>query len=282
MKNRSGLVKIFSILAAIFVVAIIMLAMIGGVAVSDVRVGATDLLRRVRNVPSQPSPSGYGPAIQLARPDKTWHAPDEWLLEAGMRCGDAPMVIPTDGFVGILRGDLPTGVVEHSGLDIFGPPEGEAVVPVVAANDGYLTRKADWHSTVIIRHPEFSRDVPADGPDDVLGTTLWTYYTHMASADGERSFVVPEFPAGTHDVFVLAGSLVGYQGTWSDDPARPIGLHLHFSIVSSSSESTFADERLVENTWDPLPFLGLAMNEEGGIVCGPEHSTITRPNSPDR
>ena len=73
----------------------------------------------------------------------------------------------------------------HTGLDIFGDGA-PGTVPVYAAYDGYLTRLPDWKSTVIIRH------------DDPLqpGRTIWTYYTHMASQDGEILVCRRRFPTG--------------------------------------------------------------------------------------
>lgn len=44
----------------------------------------------------------------------------------------------------------------------------------------------------------------------------------MADANG-NSFVSPEFPPGTREVFVEAGTFLGYQGNYSGDPASPGG-----------------------------------------------------------
>ena len=98
---------------------------------------------------------------------------------------------------------------------ISSPGQSRASPPVYAVYDGYLTRQSDWTSTVIIRHPE-----------DPLhpGKQVWTYYTHMATKEGEP-FVSEKFPPGTREVFVPAGTLLGYQGNFSGDPVNPTGLH---------------------------------------------------------
>lgn len=170
----------------------------------------------------------------------------DWAITAGERCGDAPFVMPTDGIIGFLWGDSFRFGHAHQGLDIFGPPELNQA-PVVAAYDGYLTRLSDWRSAVIIRHP-----------DDPLqdGRQIWTYYSHMADPDG-NSFIASEFPPGTTEVFVTAGTLLGYQGNYSGDPSSPTGIHLHFSIVLDDGFGNFRNELEIRNTLDPLPYLGI-------------------------
>ncbi|GAP62470.1 hypothetical protein ARMA_0893 [Ardenticatena maritima] len=173
---------------------------------------------------------------------------NQFAVHAGMRCGDAPMRIPTDGLIVFGWGDSFRPGHRHTGFDIFGPGDEEGVVPVVAAYDGYLTRESTWRSAVIIRH----ENVPG-APTPVI----WTYYAHMASSDGETSFIAPAFPPGTHERFVEAGTLLGYQGRWSGNPRQPTGLHLHFSVVKSTPNGGYANETILENTYDPAPFLGV-------------------------
>src|SRR5690606_10798710 len=124
--------------------------------------------------------------------------------------------------------------------------------PVVAAYAGYLTRLPDWKSTVIIRIP-----------DDPLqpGRQIWTYYTHMADAHG-NDYISPEFPPGTTERFVEAGTLLGYQGNYSGNPADPVGMHLHFSVVRDDGRGRFMNELLIENTLDPSPYLGVRGSEQ--------------------
>ena len=174
----------------------------------------------------------------------------DYILQPGQRCGDAPFAFPTTGVVFGMWDQSYRPGHRHSGLDIFpGTEPGET--PVYAAYDGYLTRQADWISTVIIRIPE-----------DPLtpGRQIWTYYTHMASEEGE-SFIVPDFPAGTHEVFVQAGTLLGYQGNYSGDPVNPTGLHLHFSIVKDDGQGGYLNELEIENTYDPSPYFNLPFNQ---------------------
>jgi len=186
-----------------------------------------------------------------------------WAVRAGERCGEAPFVMPTDGLIGFVWGDSFRPGHSHQGLDIFGPtgPNGLGQTPVVAAYDGYLTRLPEWRSAVIQR-------VPSDPLQP--GRTIWLYYTHMADADG-TSYIQKEFPPGVQDVFVPAGTLLGYQGNFSADPNNPVGMHLHFSIVLDDGTGKFRNELEIANTLDPSPYLGLEVNAArvGGLppVC---------------
>ena len=91
----------------------------------------------------------------------------------------------------------------------------------------------------------------------------------MADAQG-NSFIVPEFPPGTNEVFVRAGTLLGYQGNYSGDPNSPTGIHLHFSIVLDDGNGTYKNELDIRNTLDPLPYLGIETGQIGDIpVCTP-------------
>ena len=137
----------------------------------------------------------------------------------------------------------------HAGLDIFAGTE-VGVTPVVAAYAGYLTRKSDCKSSVIIRVP-----------DDPLqsGRQIWVYYTHMADPQG-NSFISSEFPMGTQEVFIEAGTLLGYQGDYSGDPTNPVGVHLHISIVKDDGFGNFTNELEIKNTYNPTPYFGLPLN----------------------
>lgn len=172
-----------------------------------------------------------------------------WRMRAGEICDGAPFQMPTDGYIGFLWGDSFRVGHHHQGIDIFGGGEA-GVTPVYAAYPGYLTRQSDWKSTVIIRIP-----------DDPLqpGRQIWTYYTHMAGPDGE-SYIAPDFPPGTREIFVAAGRLLGYQGNYSGDPNNPVGVHLHFSIVKDDGQGNYLNELEIDNTLDPSPYLGLPLN----------------------
>lgn len=166
-------------------------------------------------------------------------------------CTGAPFLLPSDGLIGLLWRD-PAGPYNifrrHTGLDIFGDGN-RGTVPVYAAYEGYLYRQPDWVSTVIIKH-----DDPLQ-PD----RTIWTYYTHMASRDGNSSFISADFPPGTDGVWVEQGDLLGYQGEYNGSGV-PIGLHVHFSIVTSEADGTYKNEAQVENTLDPSPYLGMPLD----------------------
>jgi murein DD-endopeptidase MepM/ murein hydrolase activator NlpD len=173
----------------------------------------------------------------------------DWMVRAGERCGDAPFILPTDGFIGYLWDDSFRVGHRHQGIDIFGGTD-VGVTPVLAAYPGYLSRLEDWKSSVIVRVPE-----------DPLnkGRQIWVYYTHMAGPSGD-STISPEFPAGVEEVYVEAGTLLGYQGNYSGDPGNPVGVHLHFSIVLDDGSGRFLNELQIENTLDPSPYLGLPLN----------------------
>ncbi|NWF63183.1 MAG: hypothetical protein HXY38_02655 [Chloroflexi bacterium] len=173
----------------------------------------------------------------------------EYWMSSGVLCGDAPFMFPTNGLVGFIWDDSFRPGHRHSGLDIFsGTAPG--VTPIAAAYPGYLTRQPDWVSTVIIRVPQDPLE-PA--------RQIWVYYTHMADANG-NSFVAPEFPQGTSEVFVEAGTFLGYQGNYSGDPNSPVGVHLHISIVKDDGFGNFLNELDIENTYDPSPYFGMPLN----------------------
>jgi peptidoglycan LD-endopeptidase LytH len=204
--------------------------------------------------------AAIGTAIYLYRPNaarlvsfRQWirnpaSRPD-WKLNAGSQCGSAPFLFPTDGFVGFLWGDSFRPGHTHQGIDIFGGTD-VGSTQVVAAYPGYLSRLPDWKSTVIVR-------VPSDplNPDK----QIWLYYTHMADQFG-NSFISDEFPAGTTEEYIEAGTFLGYQGDYSGDPNNPTGIHLHFSIVEDDGSGQFKNELEIENTLDPSPYLGLPLN----------------------
>ncbi|HSO28069.1 MAG TPA: hypothetical protein VLS48_08365, partial [Anaerolineales bacterium] len=137
------------------------------------------------------------------------------------------------------------------------------VTPVFAAYPGYLTRLPDWKASLILRTPQ-----------DPLqpGRQIWQYYTHLADAQG-NSLIVEDFPPGVTEVFVEAGTLLGYQGNFSGTPGSPVGVHLHFSIVLDDPAATdrtisFRNELDIRNTLDPSPYFGLDLNaaENDGAV----------------
>ena len=173
----------------------------------------------------------------------------EWKLVAGSQCKSAPFLFPTDGFAGFLWGDSFGLRHTHQGIDVFAGTD-VGLTKVISAYPGYLTRSPDWKSAVIVRVP-----------NDPLqpGRQIWLYYTHMADQNG-NSFIDEAFPAGTFEKLIEAGTFLGYQGNYSGDPANPVGVHLHFSIVEDDGSGKFKNELDIDNTLDPSPYLGLPLN----------------------
>jgi len=171
-----------------------------------------------------------------------------WQQSAGERCQDAPFLFPTDGYIGFVWRDSFRPGHTHQGIDIFSPAD-PGVTPVLAAYPGYVTRLEDWKSSLIIRVPQ-----------DPLHPErqIWTYYTHLADAQG-RSFISAQFPAGTKEVYVSEGTLLGYQGNYSGNPDSPVGTHLHFSIVKDDGHGHFRNELRITNTLDPSPYFGMTL-----------------------
>jgi len=182
----------------------------------------------------------------------------EWAIQAGTRCGEAPFIFPTNGFIGYLWDDSFKLGHRHQGIDIFAGT-GVDETPVIAAYPGYLTRLPEWKSSVIVRVPE-----------DPLhpGQQIWVYYTHMADPSG-NSFISPDFPVNTSEKFIEAGTFLGKQGNFSGDPHNPVGVHLHFSIVKNNGQGSFLNELEIGNTLDPSPYLGLPLyagTYDGSII----------------
>ena len=167
-------------------------------------------------------------------------------------CPGAPFILPADGFIGLLYED-PRGPYSsrnpHQGIDIFSDTE-PGLTPVYAAYDGYVTREADWRSSLIIRIPH-----------DPLhpGEQIWLYHTHMADREG-NDFIEEAFPPGTQDLFVEQGTLLGYTGDYNGNSARDVWVHLHFSIVKDDGNGRYLNELDFTNTLDPTPYLGLPVN----------------------
>lgn len=175
----------------------------------------------------------------------------DYVIRAGTRCGNAPFLFPSTGMAGYLWDDSFKAGKRHQGIDIFaGTDIGQT--EVISSYAGYLTRLPEWKSSVIVR-------VPSDPLEP--GRQIWLYYTHMADANG-NSFIASDFPPGTSEKAVAAGTLLGLQGDFSGDPNNPVGVHLHFSIVRDDGLGHFTNELEIGNTFDPSPYLGLALNAQ--------------------
>ncbi len=182
------------------------------------------------------------------------------VIRAGSRCGSAPFIFPTTGVVGFLWDDSFQLGHRHQGIDIFAGTDIN-VTPVIAVYPGFLTRLPDWKSSVIVRVPNDPLE-----PD----RQIWVYYTHMADPNG-NSFISSDFPPGIYEKQVEAGTTLGRQGDYSGDPNNPVGVHLHVSIVRDNNRK-FMNELDINNTYDPSPYFGLALNAkenpEAIPVCG--------------
>ena len=131
-------------------------------------------------------------------------------------CPDALWPLPT-------RGDLGMWWISRQ-LAFMGYREHD-IVPVYAVADGRLTRREDWHDTVIIQH------------DDPLNpaTKVWTLYAGMA--DFGDSYIEPDFPPGSEGVPVKQGQLLGYQGRhWEQGR---LWVHLRFAVLPALDDGAF-------------------------------------------
>jgi hypothetical protein len=79
----------------------------------------------------------------------------------------------------------------------------------------------------------------------------------MASEDGSQSFISEAFPPGTYGKPVQQGEFLGFQGDWAGNVSYSVGLHVHFSIVTSEADGSFRNEGVLGNTLDPSPYLGM-------------------------
>jgi len=182
-------------------------------------------------------------------------AHQDWAVKELTTCNDAPFLMPTSGLIGFIWDDSFRIGHHHQGIDIFAGTD-IGITPVYSAYDGYLTRLTDWKSTVIIR-------IPSDPLQP--GRQIWTYYTHMADPEG-NSLIATDFPPGTDDVFIKAGTFLGYQGDYSGTPDKPTGVHLHISIVLDDGNGNYLNELEINNTLDPSPYFGLSLNKRDNPI----------------
>jgi murein DD-endopeptidase MepM/ murein hydrolase activator NlpD len=174
----------------------------------------------------------------------------DWSMTALTRCKEfTPFLFPTDGYIGYLWDDSFRPGHSHQGIDIF-TSESTGETPVYAAYDGYLSRLPDWKSSLIIRVPQ-----------DPLHPQrqIWLYYTHLADPEG-NSYIVKEFPTESSEIFIREGTLIGFQGNYSGTNGKPVGIHLHFSIVMDDGQGTYLNELKIQNTLDPSPYFDLPLN----------------------
>jgi hypothetical protein len=155
-------------------------------------------------------------------------------------CPGAAWRMPSDGSLGIQWTD--------SYIDIFGQGK-EGSIPVYAVADGWLTRQSDWVDAVAILHEDPLR----------AGRRVWAIYGGMAAANGTDSFVVKDFPAGSRNIPVKSGQLLGYQGSWSGTPLWPTWVHTIFAVTKATQSDVFPKNITLPNILDPVPYLGLSL-----------------------
>lgn len=173
----------------------------------------------------------------------------DWITLAGEQCNNAPFIFPSAGFVGYLYDDVFQLGKRHTGIDVFSGTNA-AEMPVYAPYDGFVTREEGWKSSLIIRIPEDPLQ-----PD----RQIWVYLTHMADRKG-NGLIDQLFPPGAKDVPVKKGQLLGFQGDYSGNPAKPVGVHLHLSIVKDDGQGHYLNETIFKNTLDPSPYFGMDLN----------------------
>ncbi len=179
-----------------------------------------------------------------------------WVTPVFQRCGTAPFVMPTEGYVGYYYGDSFSPFHRHQGIDIFGGKTA-GQTPVYAPYDGFVSREAGWKSSLIMRIPQ---DPLSDQPKQI-----WIYMTHMADAQG-NSLIDPKFETGSMEVPVKQGDLLGYQGDYSGVPLKPVGVHLHLSIVKDDGNGHYLNELKINNTYDPSPYFGMDLRADNPLV----------------
>ena len=189
----------------------------------------------------------------------------EWAIQRGARCGQAPFIFPTDGFVGYLWGDSFRPGHRHQGIDIFGGGDVDQT-PVVAAYPGYLTRLPDWKSTVIIR-------IPHDPLDP--GRQIWTYYTHMADEQRRtRSSPRSSRPARARST-LKPGRCSATRAITPATPATRWACTCTSRSCCDDGQGSFRNELEIRNTLDPSPYLGLPFNaatDTGEVPVCPEEA----------
>jgi len=166
------------------------------------------------------------------------------------QCPGALFVIPSDGTLGWPYLDPAGGEPGYSDVHTGIDILGTTEDDVYAAYDGVVTHKGN--SYVTIYHPSLDKD---------------TYYSHLS---------VISVHVGDP---VSRGDPIGKKGSYGTDVA-----HLHFSVKKKD-----ADERYLNNTFDPSPYLGANVNYENGARafertvsgwCNPTPTVTATPTFP--
>ena len=154
---------------------------------------------------------------------------------SAFRCNDSSLYFPANGIVGWTYGD-PAGMdlnadghrTAHTGIDIFAD-EGDGA-PVYAPADGVAHRLSGSEAV----------DIVLPGVINVLtgepGIELYLSHVRHSLVAGQQ---------------FLAGEVIGYQ----------LGDHVHFSLGFFIGY----DDREIEQTQDPSPYFGAALNFRGDV-----------------
>lgn len=118
----------------------------------------------------------------------------------------------------------------------------------------------DWSTEALSRCRE---STPFLFPTDGYIVFLWDDSFcpgHRHQGIEGKSYIVDDFPAGVSDLFVKEGTLLGFQGNFSGTIGKPVGVHLHFSIVMDDGNNNFLNELNIQNTLDPSLYFDLPLN----------------------
>jgi hypothetical protein len=178
--------------------------------------------------------------VDILADNKIYKASGQVVTATLDACPGVSWRLPGDGSRGIQ--------LKNDGIDLFGNAK-EASSPVYAMAAGKLTRRPEWVDAVAILHEDPLRP----------GEKVWAFYGGMAAANGTDSFVSKDFPAGSTDLPVKSGQLLGYQGTWSGTPQWPQWVHVFIALVDAHGKSSQPKDITSADLLDPAPYLGLVV-----------------------
>ena len=191
------------------------------------------------------------------------YAHQDWITPSGLQCPNAPFIIPSGGYIGYLYEDVFQLARKHTGIDIFGG--------VGAAKCQYMRLMMVLSRVKRTGNRRSFLRIPQDPlqPD----RQIWVYMTHMADRNG-NGLIDQLFPPGAKEVPVKQGQVLGFQGDYSGNPKRPVGVHLHLSIVKDDGTGHYMNETILANTLDPSPYFGMDLNAKTAI-SGPVRCRIS-------
>jgi len=84
----------------------------------------------------------------------------------------------------------------------------------------------------------------------------WVVHGGMATANGTDSFIAKDFPAGSANIPVQSGQLLGYQGSWSRTPFWTTQVHTYIVLVDANGRNAFPESITSAVMVDPAPIFG--------------------------